>query len=100
MVGFCGPVDGGSNWPDCTGGLLLSTRLQRLPLIPIEEVHFRSGRKRMDAMLDPLIFALPHSVSTETVFRSVAPVTESPFLKITVVDVSSADANFTPAISE
>ena len=78
----------------------MSCKLQRFPLDCITEVHFMSGKRINDKILDPLILALPHSVSTVTTFRSVAPVMESPFLKMIVVDGSSAEASLIPATSD
>ena len=78
----------------------MSCRLQRFPVACITDVHFRSGNRIRERMLEPLIFALPQSVSTETIFRSVAPVIESPFLKMIDVEGSSAEASLMPATSE
>ncbi len=66
---------------------------------PIDACHLRSGISKMEVIEEPLIFAVPHSVSTVNSFRSVAPVIESPFFMMTVVDASSAEANRTPATS-
>lgn len=76
-----------------------STKLHRLPLSPIDAVHLRSGINNMESMADPFILACPHSVSTETLFKSVATVIESPLFMIMVVVGSSLVANFTPATS-
>lgn len=89
------PPDG----PDIFGELFASTRLQRFPLSPIDACHLRSGISKMEVIEEPLIFAVPHSVSTVNSLRSVAPVIESPFFMMTVVEASSEEANRTPATS-
>ncbi len=79
---------------------LSSDNVQRLPLSPDCEFHVRPGTNMIDAMLGPLIDAVPHSVSTVINLTSVAPVIESPLSITTVVVASLADANRTPATSE
>lgn len=76
-----------------------STRLHRLPLRPIDAVHLRSGINNIESIADPFTLACPHSVSTETLFRSVATVMESPLFMMMVVVGSSLVANLTPATS-
>ena len=76
-----------------------STRFHLFPVMVIVAFHFRSGINRIEAIVEPLTLACPQSVSTVNCFSVVAPVTESPLLRITVVTESSDDANLTPAMS-
>lgn len=72
----------------------------RFPFKPDCGFHFKPGTNMIDAMLGPLIEAVPHSVSTVINLTSVAPVIESPLSMTTVVVASLADANLMPATSD
>lgn len=75
-------------------------KFQRLPFRPAVGFQLKPGTNMIEAMLGPLIVAMPHSVSTVTNLTSVAPVIESPLSITTVVEASSAEANLMPATSE
>jgi hypothetical protein len=79
---------------------LLSERTQRLPFRPVLEFQANPGTNKIDSMFEPLMAAVPHSVSIVTSFTSVAPVIESPFSMTTVVVAFSAEAKRMPATSE